>query len=79
MILYTMMPQELIFPIETDSVTKQQTLTYQGIPLLVELIDQQNVQIIRVLSSDPQHFLDERVSPGTKISFNDHGGLSAFS
>ncbi|MDQ0198619.1 YlzJ-like family protein [Neobacillus ginsengisoli] len=79
MILYTMMPQELIFPNETVVATKQQTLTYQGIPLLVELTDQQNVQVIRVLSSDPQHYLDDRVSPGTKISFANLDGLSAFS
>lgn len=79
MILYTMMPQELIFPYETDSIPKQQTITYQGIPLLVELTDQQNVQVIRVLSSDPQHFMDNRVSPGAKISFANIEGMSVFS
>lgn len=76
MILYTMMPQELIFPYEEEAVSKQQTIFYQGIPLLVEATDQQTLQVIRILSSDPQHFMDERFSPGTKISFSNLDGLS---
>lgn len=77
MILYTMMPQELIFPYEAEAASKQITVTCQGIPLLVELTDQQNVQVIRVLSSDPYHFMDERFAPGSKISFASIEGLSA--
>ncbi|MEH7177157.1 YlzJ-like family protein [Neobacillus vireti] len=77
MILYTMMPQELIFPTEAESLTKQQTVTYQGVSLIVEQIDSQNVQVVRVLSSDPQHYLDERLCPGAKISCASIQGLSA--
>ncbi|MFK9095329.1 YlzJ-like family protein [Bacillus salipaludis] len=77
MILYTMMPNELVFPYEVESASKQQMVTYQGIPLLVDLADQQNVQVIRILSSDPQHFMNEMIYPGAKISFGDLGGLSA--
>ncbi|MGG1678683.1 YlzJ-like family protein [Neobacillus sp. NRS-1170] len=78
MILYTMMPQELIFPYETEPFQKQQMISYQGIPLLVEFTDQQNVQVVRILSSDPQHYLNERICPGSKISFASLEGLSAF-
>ncbi|WP_223588470.1 YlzJ-like family protein [Neobacillus bataviensis] len=78
MILYTMMPQELIFPYETEPFQKQQMITYQGIPLLVEFTDQQNVHVVRILSSDPQHYLDERICPGSKISISSLEGLSAF-
>ncbi|OIK11090.1 ribonuclease [Bacillus sp. MUM 116] len=78
MILYTMMPNELIFPSDTEAFSKQQMITYQGVPLLVDVTDQQNVQVVRVLSSDPQHFLDERFCPGAKISFATTEGLSAF-
>ncbi len=69
MILYTMMPHDLVFPPETSTFGNQQMVSYQGIPLLVENSDPQNVRVIRILSSDPQHFLDERVCPGAKISF----------
>jgi len=71
MILYTMMPPELIFANETGQDSKQQIVNYQGISLLVEPSDQQMVQVIRILSSDPQHYLDGRVCPGAKISCAD--------
>ncbi|MFZ7943727.1 MULTISPECIES: YlzJ-like family protein [Bacillaceae] len=77
MILYTMMPNELIFPYEAEAASNQQMINYQGIPLLVELADQQNVQVIRIVSSDPQHYLNEHIYPGAKISFGYLDGLSA--
>ena len=77
MILYTMMPPELIFPYETESPSQQQMVSYQGIPLLVEMMDGQNAQVIRILSTDPQHYMDNQICPGTKISFADLEGLSA--
>lgn len=78
MILYTMMPHELIFPNETDpSLQKQRTITYDGVQLLVEYSDPENMQVLRVLSTDPQHFLDERFTPGAKISLYNHEGLSS--
>jgi hypothetical protein len=77
MILYTMMPPELIFPYESESNSNQQMVSYQGIPLLVESIDGQNVQIIRILSTDPQHYMDNQLCPGAKISFASLEGLSA--
>jgi hypothetical protein len=77
MILYTVMPQELIFPYEEGAFSKQQMVTYQDVPLLVEFTDQQNVQVIRVLSSDPQHYLDNQICPGSKISCVNLEGLSA--
>ncbi|CAH2713229.1 hypothetical protein BACCIP111895_00364 [Neobacillus rhizosphaerae] len=76
MILYTMMPNELVFPYDGESVSKQQMVNFQGIPLLVEATDQQNFQVIRILSSDPQHFMDEKICPGAKISFTNLEGLT---
>lgn len=78
MILYTMMPHELIFPYEEQNEANQMMVTYHGIPVLVERAEKQNFQIVRVLSTDPQHFMDERFTPGTKISFSNMEGLSAF-
>jgi len=77
MILYTTMPQEFIFPTEAETFTKQQTVTYQGVSLIVEQTDSQNVQVVRILSSDPQHYLDERICPGAKISCASITGMSA--
>ncbi|NRD78897.1 YlzJ-like family protein [Bacillus sp. BRMEA1] len=77
MILYTMVPHELIFPYNAENYRKQQMITYQGIPLLVELTDQQDVHVIRILSTDPQHYMDDKIYPGAKISLMNLDGLSA--
>ncbi|EIJ81442.1 hypothetical protein PB1_00815 [Bacillus methanolicus PB1] len=69
MILYTIMPLELVFPSEDHEFSKQRTIIYNGIPLLVEFEDGHSFRIVRNLSSDPKHYLDSRCHPGEKISF----------
>ncbi|UQD51760.1 ribonuclease [Bacillus methanolicus] len=69
MILYTMMPHELIFTSEAQEFGRQRTVIFNGIPLLVELEDDHSFRIIRILSSDPKHYLDSRCKPGEKISY----------
>ncbi|HJV17709.1 MAG TPA: YlzJ-like family protein [Bacillales bacterium] len=78
MILYTMMPQELIFPYDTEDYKKQRIIMYQGVPLIVQQVDHESVEVLRIISSDPKHFLDERYAPGTKISLYNTEGLSTF-
>ena len=77
MILYTMMPSELIFPAEKVEESKQKLITYQGVSMLVEQTDSEHVEVVRILSSDPQHYLNQQLCPGAKISFANLGGLSA--
>ncbi|MBT2654386.1 YlzJ-like family protein [Bacillus sp. ISL-18] len=77
MILYTMMPSELIFPAEQVEESKQKLITYQGVSMLVEQTDSEHVEVVRILSSDPQHYLNQQLCPGAKISFANLGGLSA--
>ncbi|MFD2443579.1 YlzJ-like family protein [Bacillus sp. CGMCC 1.16607] len=68
MILYTIMPQELIYPTDEQEFSKQMMVQYDGIPLLVEQNADQSFQVIRIISSDPNHYLDSRCTPGSKIS-----------
>jgi hypothetical protein len=68
MILYTMMPQELIYPTAENEFGKQMMVQYNGIPLLVEQTEDNSYQVLRVMSSDPNHYLDERCCPGAKFS-----------
>ncbi|HLO12381.1 MAG TPA: YlzJ-like family protein [Pseudoneobacillus sp.] len=68
MILYTMMPYELIYPTDTAEYDKQMMVQYDGIPLLVEQLEDNSYQVLRIMSSDPKHFLDNRYFPGSKIS-----------
>ena len=67
MIMYTMMPEELIFPMSQDIYEKQQVINYNGIPLLVSKNEANELEVIRVLSTDPNHFLQTDMQPGAKI------------
>lgn len=69
MILYTMMPQELIFPTQEQDFAEPRLVSYQGVPLMVERTEDHSYRVIRVMSTDPKHFLNESYSPGSKISF----------
>lgn len=68
MILYTMMPHELIFPCDENEFTKLLEVTYDGIPLMVEKMDDDYYRVVRIMSTDPGHYLDTRYMPGAKIS-----------
>ncbi|MCS0671602.1 YlzJ-like family protein [Cytobacillus firmus] len=68
MILYTMMPQELIYQNEQDDFGKQKIVSYEGIPLLVEMNAGLECRILRIMSSDPTHYMDERYTPGSMIT-----------
>lgn len=71
MILYTMMPQELVYPPEEQKQsTGQMMVNYKGVPVLAEQVDAMNYQIIRVMSTDPSHYLNSDNAPGTKISLS---------
>ncbi|PLR94778.1 YlzJ-like family protein [Bacillus sp. T33-2] len=67
MILYTMMPQELVYPGDGEA-TSQTMISYNGIPLLAELTDEHEYRVVRVLSTDPAHYLQPYCTPGSKIS-----------
>ncbi|MFE8695124.1 YlzJ-like family protein [Cytobacillus sp. FJAT-53684] len=70
MILYTSMPHELVFPADENEYGKQQVVTYEGIPLLVEMAGGQDCTVVRIMSSDPSHFMNDKCAPGAKISLS---------
>lgn len=69
MILYTMMPQELIYPQTEMEESNLKYVDVNGVPLAVSQAGNGEYTIERVMSTDPQHFLDGRYSPGQKIRF----------
>lgn len=68
MILYTMMPYEMVFPTAEADYGKQSIVHLDGIDLLVMENNSSEYEIIRILSSNPNHFLNEKYCPGQKIS-----------
>lgn len=52
MILYTTMPQELIFPVENSEYDKTRIIDYNGVSLVVQQTEMNTYQIVRNLSTD---------------------------
>jgi hypothetical protein len=69
MILYTVMPTDLVYPTEDQEFTQQKMIVYKGIPMIVAEMEDRSYQVIRLLSTDPQHYLESSCHPGAKISF----------
>ena len=66
MILHTIVPPELIFPVGEESFSIQQHHSWNGIPLIVEQSGQM-YKVIRVMSSDPADYLRSEIHPGALI------------
>ncbi|WP_445488158.1 YlzJ-like family protein [Niallia sp. 03133] len=69
MIMYTLMPQELMFPINQEIFDNQVVIDYEGISLLVQKKESNEYEVLRILSTDPNHYLHAPVQPGSKIPF----------
>lgn len=67
MILYTMMPHEYIFPEDEKSFTSQQVIPCEAGQLVVEQINPEQYRVVRLLSGNPMHYLNEKYTPGTII------------
>lgn len=61
------MPNELVYPVESNSFTNQQCIEVNGISMIVERNEEQQYRIVRLLSTDPQHYLAAEYSPGMTI------------
>ncbi len=70
MIYYTMMPEELMFPSVDRDYEKQSIVEVNGVQLLVQQLENSQFEIIRIMSSDPQHFLNSQLCPGQKITMS---------
>ncbi|WP_226665607.1 YlzJ-like family protein [Metabacillus litoralis] len=70
MIFYTMVPNELIFPTLDEEYKKQSVVEVNGVQLLVQETTNSQFEIVRILSSDPNHFLDSQICPGQKVTMS---------
>ncbi|SDY69818.1 YlzJ-like protein [Evansella caseinilytica] len=72
MILYTYQSQELVYPADEEDYRKQELVAIPGGQLLVEKVTGtagpgMQYRIVRLLSTDPYLYLDERFQPGRYI------------
>lgn len=67
MILYTIVPPEELFDEDVEPVASVEA-SIHGTPALVTPIGEGKARIERLLSTDPDHFLDPALQPGTIVS-----------
>ncbi|MCF6137165.1 YlzJ-like family protein [Pseudalkalibacillus berkeleyi] len=67
MILYTTVPHEIIFSAVQTDFEKYSMINMNGIPLMVERLENQDCRIVQMMSTDPAHFLDDQLQPGTVL------------
>lgn len=68
MILWTVMPLELVLGEESFTNTYEE-IDYEGIKVLVERTAATECRIVRLLSTDPSHFLRPELQPGCTLSY----------
>ncbi|MGD6816109.1 YlzJ-like family protein [Metabacillus sp. 84] len=67
MILYTMMPQELIFPTDNREPAAEKMAIVNGVEMIVRPCADASYEVVRLLSSNPNHYLQSECMPGQKI------------
>ncbi|MTH51770.1 ribonuclease [Bacillus mangrovi] len=67
MILYTTMPHELIFEGTEKDAPKERMAVVNGVEMIVRPFDDATYEVVRVLSSNPNHYLQDDCMPGQKI------------
>ncbi|NNU82639.1 ribonuclease [Geobacillus sp. BMUD] len=67
MILYTIMPEHLIFPVDAAAYEKRKMVHYDGIPFLVQAVETGEYEIVQNLSTNPSHFLNAKYAPGARF------------
>ncbi|KAA0547880.1 ribonuclease [Bacillus sp. BGMRC 2118] len=70
MILYTIMPNELVYPVETNLFENQQCVEVNGVSMIVERNEEYEYRIVRLLSTNPEHYLSADYSPGMTIKLS---------
>lgn len=68
MILHTIVPVNLVVD-GYDKLPPTKELTIAGVTCEVQFIDESTAKIVRLYSTDPGVFLDNRWQPGTLIRF----------
>lgn len=71
MILYTAMPLELVLE-GIDRTYNYKEIDINGIKLVIEPIDINHGKIVRLISTNPQDYLNGELSPGKIIEFKIH-------
>jgi hypothetical protein len=67
MIIYTAMPLEMVYEGFMDHKPEFQEVEYLGVHMIVEPAENQKAKIVRLLSPNPQDYLNPQLQPGNTI------------
>ena len=70
MVLYTIVPPEFLFDDDDPEEVVPVKAAVNGVPVLVVPTGEGKGRIERLLSTDPDHFLDPLFQPGTVVSLD---------
>ena len=68
MILWTVMPLDLVLLTEEHKPTYEE-ITYDDINLQVERTAEHEYRIVRLISTEPSHYLRQDLQPGSLLSY----------
>lgn len=69
MTIYSPIPLDQIFDRYDKVEEPLQEIQCNGITMEVRPLNENSAQIVRLISSDPQHFLNPQLQPGTRIHY----------
>ena len=69
MILYTPLSESDIFPTTDNTYANRQCVTYEGRTVFVEKNNNGEYQLVQLLSTDPQDYLNDKYTPGSIIPY----------
>lgn len=69
MILYTPVPIESVLNQNEDTTYEYFELDYHGVTLVMEPIDSYQAKIVRLISSNPNDYLNPSYTPGNILRF----------
>ncbi|WP_245902311.1 MULTISPECIES: YlzJ-like family protein [Gracilibacillus] len=67
---YTPLSYEDMYPVEVSEHQKYQCITYKNKQCLMEKLDNGDMRLVQLLSTDPNDFLLAEFSPGSIIKGN---------
>ncbi|WP_197046598.1 YlzJ-like family protein [Oceanobacillus salinisoli] len=68
MILYTPLSETDIFPQSADEFSNRQCISCDGKMMIADRNTDGTYQVVQLLSTDPQDFLDQRYLPGSVLN-----------
>ncbi|GGE65072.1 YlzJ-like family protein [Priestia taiwanensis] len=66
MILYTIMPEQFVYPTDSATYMNQRTVIVNNVEMIVGNTDGSEYEVVRILSTDPQHYL--LYTPGQRLT-----------